>query len=143
MKTRCPYFCLLFFCCWIWTATCLQAAQDYVAAGPCKVESFETEWTYLPRDANEKRKVPVKIYYPAQTSTTLPVIIFSHGLGGSRENYAYLAQHWASHGYLCIHPTHLGSDTSLLRGTLRPMQALRRAAADPQNIVTRPQDISC
>jgi predicted dienelactone hydrolase len=42
-----------------------------------------------------------------------PVIIFSHGLGGSGAAYAQLLEHWASHGYVCIAPTH--GDSQLLR----------------------------
>lgn len=133
----------------IWGCSQLYAA-DYAAAGPYAVDSQDTEWTYTPQpppilglSASEARTLPVRIYYSTQTTATLPVIIFSHGLGGSRENYAYLARHWASHGYLCIHPTHPGSDTSLLRETKRPMQALRRAALDPRNAAYRPQDVSC
>ena len=138
--TLTPVLWLLFaLCC----APLCHAIADYAAPGPFPVESFEAEWSYTPQGTQAERKVPSKVYYPTETTGTLPVIIFSHGLGGSRENYGYLAQHWTSHGFICIHPTHLGSDTGVLRGTLRPMKALRRAAADPENIATRPQDITC
>lgn len=32
-------------------------------------------------------------------------VIFCHGLGASGRDYAELSGHWASHGYLVIHPT--------------------------------------
>ena len=62
------------------------------AAGPYKVASVKYEW----RDTARDREVPVKIYYPADCNTPCPVIIFSHGLGGSRDGYEYLGRHWAS-----------------------------------------------
>ena len=46
------------------------------------------------------REVPVKISdYPA-SGGRCPVVIFSHGLGGSRDGDQYLGRHWASHGYV-------------------------------------------
>jgi len=35
-----------------------------------------------------------------------PVIIWSHGMGGSKDGYQPLATYWASHGYVVIQPTH-------------------------------------
>ncbi|MDR1957813.1 MAG: hypothetical protein LBQ54_02015, partial [Planctomycetaceae bacterium] len=34
-------------------------------------------------DSARNRYVPVKIYYPHKTSSHCPIILFSHGLGGS------------------------------------------------------------
>lgn len=45
--------------------------------------------------------------------TAHPLIIFSHGAGGSQNAFAELSQHWASHGYIVVHPTH--SDSVELR----------------------------
>jgi predicted dienelactone hydrolase len=95
-------------------------------------------------DAKRDRKVPVKIYYPADAKGRLPVIIFSHGLGGSREGYGYLGKYWASHGYVSVHPQHLGSDTSVWQSVPlgERMQALTKAAYDVTNAINRPLDIS-
>ena len=46
----------------------------------------------------------------------------SHGLGGSHEGYAYLGRHLASHGYVVVHVTHLGSDTDALRDAMGGME---------------------
>src|SRR5271170_3301939 len=70
------------------------------------VEVLRYEWF----DASRNRKVPVKIYYPNTSDGVFPVIIFSHGLGGSREGYEYLGRHWAACGYVSVHVQHLGSD---------------------------------
>lgn len=37
---------------------------------------------------------------------TMPVIVFSHGLGGSRDGYDGLVAAWAARGYLVLQPTH-------------------------------------
>lgn len=50
-----------------------------------------------PVDAERERTVPVKVYLP-ETEKPLPVILFSHGLGGSRKASPYLGNHWAEAG---------------------------------------------
>jgi predicted dienelactone hydrolase len=39
----------------------------------------------------------------------VPVIVFSHGLGGSNEAFPKAARLWASHGYVVVLPTHADS----------------------------------
>lgn len=41
----------------------------------------------------------------------LPIIIFSHGFGGSLDGYSPLVDYWAAHGFVVIQPTHLDSRT--------------------------------
>ena len=57
-------------------------------------------------DANRKRPVPVRLYLPQQASPNgpVPLVVFSHGLGGSRMGYSYLARHWADAGMASLHP---------------------------------------
>jgi predicted dienelactone hydrolase len=104
------------------------------------VDTVKYDW----QDAKRDRAVPVKIYYPKTGSGPFPIIIFSHGLGGSRDGYSYLGNYWASHGYVSVHLQHIGSDTSVFQnasgGELH--QTLVRAAADPGNITNRPLDVS-
>ena len=71
----------------------------------------------------------------------LPVILFSHGLGGSREGYSYLGQHWASHGYVCVHLQHPGSDSSVWRGQAEPLKALKEAVRTPRLAMDRSADV--
>lgn len=106
--------------------------------GPYAVESA----TYLWTDDARHRDVPVKVYFPKTGAGPFPVIIFSHGLGGTREGYAYLGNGWASHGYVSVHVQHKGSDDAVWRHKLRPMKAMREAAMDPRNAVERPKDVS-
>jgi predicted dienelactone hydrolase len=104
--------------------------------GPYQVETSLFDWT----DASRGRLVPVKIYSP-QGAGPFPVIVFSHGLGGSRDGYEYLGRHWASHGYVSVHVQHPGSDSSVWQGTLHPLKSMRAAASDPANSIARPLDV--
>jgi len=101
------------------------------------VEVVTYEWT----DTVRQREVPVKIYYP-QSSGRCPVIIMSHGLGGSRDGYEYLGRHWASHGYVSVHLQHKGSDNEVWKGAANPREALQNAAGKLANAVNRPKDVS-
>lgn len=115
-----------------------KAAYPKADPGPNSVTSGTAEW----KDANRDRVVPVKIYRPKKLDTSTPIVIYSHGLGGSREGYGYLATFWASHGYVVVLPQHAGSDEAVWKGEANPKQALAKAAADPRNAAQRPKDIS-
>jgi fermentation-respiration switch protein FrsA (DUF1100 family) len=133
---------LLAFFASLWAADRVDAAVEYSAkAGPYPVATLSQTW----HDAKRNRDVPVKIYYPkataAQGPQSFPVIIFSHGLGGSRDGYSYLGEHWASCGYVSVHVQHRGSDDAILH-TLRPFKALREAATKAENAINRPLDVS-
>jgi predicted dienelactone hydrolase len=105
--------------------------------GPFVVEVATYDWVDKTRD----REVPVKIYSPKTGSRPFPVIIFSHGLGGSRDGYEYLGRHWASHGYVSVHLQHKGSDTAVWKGQARPMEAMRNSLKDPRGAINRPLDV--
>jgi dienelactone hydrolase len=116
-----------------------KGAEYKADSGPFSVEIVHYDWS----DTNRDRKVPAKIYYP-KGAGPFPVIIFSHGLGGSREGYEYLGRHWASHGYVSVHLQHIGSDDSIWRDASpgERMQRLRQAVANLENAANRPQDVS-
>ncbi len=67
------------------------------------------------RDASRNRDIPVKIYYPGHISGSIPLIVFSHGYGGTDQGYEYLGRGWADAGYIVVFPTHRGSDDAALR----------------------------
>jgi len=87
-------------------------------------------------DRSRGRKIPIKIYEPEVMSGRLPLVIFSHGLGSSREGYRYLGRYWASRGYVVIHVQHPGSDNRL------SWLGLYRAARAGDVAGNRPRDIS-
>ena len=61
-------------------------------------------------DAQRGRTIPVRIYYPANAAERFPVVVFSTGLGRSRDDCAYLGRHWAGCGYVSVFVQHPGSD---------------------------------
>src|SRR5581483_4684895 len=106
---------LSFLVCAVSFSTPVNAAETIPAVQPTAsnpVEAVRYDWV----DAKRHRDVPVKIYYPKTGDGPFPVIVFSHGLGGSREGYEYLGNYWASHGYVSVHLQHLGSDDSVWKG---------------------------
>jgi len=113
----------------------LLAADALAAPAPFTVAQYDVEW----HDAARNRTVAARIYAPANAPGPLPVIIFSHGLGNSRTGYAYLGRHWASHGFVSIHPEHLGADVDVTRHGL---WHLYRAGFDRANWRNVPLDIS-
>lgn len=84
---------------------------QYGDAGPNAVETRLETW----HDPERDRALPVKLYIPDGDGPH-PVIVFSHGLGGTREAAPYLGEHWASHGFLGVFVQHPGTDASLWQG---------------------------
>ena len=78
-------------------------------AGALTVTTALQTW----RDDKRGRSLPVRILAAATPLKSSPVILFSHGLGGSREGGKLWGEHWASHGYIVVHLQHLGSDESI------------------------------
>jgi predicted dienelactone hydrolase len=96
---------------------------------------------YEPVDASRSRTVPVKIYR-VKSEEARPVIVFSHGLGGSRENGVYLAEHWARSGYVAVFVQHPGSDESVWKETARgERMAAMKQAASGRSLIDRLGDI--
>lgn len=82
----------------------------YLAAGEKLYYSkykIKTVNIYL-KDEKRDFYLPLKIKFPVSTGK-FPVIIFSHGLGGSGNGYSSLTDLWASSGYITIQPTHRDS----------------------------------
>lgn len=116
------------------------AALTAPAASAPKFQAHEYEWV----DAARDRSVPVRLYMPLAVSgkAALPLIVFSHGIGGSRRGYTYLGHHWANHGFASLHLQHTGSDRQLWSGN--PLQVVGRlhAAAQESEAIHRARDFS-
>jgi predicted dienelactone hydrolase len=93
-------------------------------------------------DNQRQRDIPIRVYFPPAKSPSL-VILFSHGLGGSREGSGYLGEHWAGRGYVTVFLQHPGSDASVWKDKSagRRMEAMREAA-NGQNFLLRVKDVS-
>lgn len=98
-------------------------------------------------DAQRQRRVPVRLYLPNVASAVVPVplIAFSHGIGGSRAGYSHLGRYWASNGFASLHVQHLGSDRAIWTGgAFGPLSILvnLQDAAQDTNAIHRARDIS-
>lgn len=92
-------------------------------------------------DEARSRDIPVLVYLPAG-GAACPIVLFSHGLGGSRDMGVYLGEHWASRGYVAVFLQHPGSDTGVWQGKGRGQaRAALLKAASAQNLVLRVQDV--
>ena len=116
----------------------MSALPIVLAALAGAVSETSTNW----HDAVRDRDIPVKIYAPVTMTNPVPLIVFSHGLGGTRDGYRYLGEHWASNGFICVHVQHAGSDDTAWRDQGDKFTAMRQAALDPKNWSDRPRDVS-
>lgn len=111
-----------------------------VASAPAPDASTVCEMRW--RDAARTREVPVRIRMPNGTAR-VPVVLYSHGLGGSLDAGTDFAKAWASAGIAVIHLQHAGSDGELLRGkTGRQEQiAALRGGMGADQLVARTGDV--
>ena len=109
---------------------------------PLKVaEEKMVSQTFEVKDAKRVRTLPVRVYLPAGTQPA-PVILFSHGLGGSRDNNPYLGNHWAKRGYVVVFVQHPGSDESVWKNVpLAQRMGAMQKAASLDNFLMRAKDI--
>lgn len=105
---------------------------------PYRIVDFE--W----KDQARQRPVPARLYWPAAATagTPVPMVVFSHGIGGSRQGYSYLGKHWSAHGVASLHLQHVGSDAALWKGNPFGVVDRLRAAAQEKEAVARAADVS-
>ncbi len=120
-----------------WAAGQPTRDAPYTQAGPYPVAVSDAVW----RDPARNRDIPVRVYAPSGAGL-VPLIIFSHGLGGSRAAGEAWLRHWAGNGYVCLAVQHHGSDEELWRG-LGPWRAMRkmREAASAAQLLERVRDV--
>lgn len=101
------------------------------------------------RDADRGRDVPVRLTLPAGAPAPRPLVVLSHGAGGTREGLAYLAEHLAARGAVVATVQHAGSDREALAGGRSGLAAarglrerLQAMIEDPANLAARPRDVS-
>ncbi|MEM1367141.1 MAG: alpha/beta hydrolase [Cyanobacteria bacterium P01_H01_bin.15] len=108
-------------------------------AEPGPLATTHTTWNLVDTNRDD-RKFYVEVHTPATLPTgELPVIVISHGLNSRPEDFADVAEHLASNGFVVVMPQHPGSDTAqgdaLLKGTSRVLFRL-------DEFINRPADIS-
>ncbi len=93
------------------------------------------------KDEARKREVPLKVYLPS-TDNAAPVVLFSHGLGGTRNGSGFLGKHWCARGYVAVFLQHPGSDDSVWKDVpLTKRMAAMKQAASGRNYLQRVQDV--
>jgi predicted dienelactone hydrolase len=92
--------------------------------------------TAVLHDAQRNKDVLMTVEYPTRGGP-FPVIVFSHGYGGTKEDYTPLTEYWTSRGYICIKPQH--ADAGALREIMTKRRAERRAQMEKDRAEGKPQ----
>ncbi len=88
------------------------------------------------RDGARQRTVPWLLRQPAGAGPW-PWVVYSHGLGGSREGGWRWGEAWAAAGVAVLHLQHAGSDSGILRAGLDAV----RSAASVEQLIARVGDV--
>lgn len=86
----------------------------HLEVGPYRVNTTDT---LVLHDAARNKDLTVKVRVPvpkgsgdkAPQNEKLPMVVFSHGLGGSKDGFGELCDHLCSYGYVVVSPTHADS----------------------------------
>ncbi|MGD9923445.1 MAG: alpha/beta hydrolase family protein [Pseudorhodoplanes sp.] len=121
--------------------------------GPARTQSLSNEpgfrivdfdWV----DAARSRPVPARLHWPNEiaardpaSKARVPLIVFSHGMGGSRRGYSYLARYWAERGVASLHVQHVGSDRSVWTGNPFTLVQRLHSAAHESEALARGLDV--
>jgi dienelactone hydrolase len=92
------------------------------------------------RDGERDRPVPAKLYLPKQAKS-VPLVVLSHGIGGSREGYSYIGKFLAANGIAALHLQHAGSDRALWFGNPITMVFRLQGAAQANEAIARARDV--
>ena len=103
---------------------------------PAAFEVLDLDWV----DEARQRPVPVRLHLP-QAPQRMPLVVFSHGIGGTRRGYSWLGQHLASHGVASLHLQHVGSDRQVWTGNVLNIVGRLQDAAQDQEAVARVHDL--
>lgn len=99
-------------------------------------------------DPARGRPIPTRIHMPAEPGPW-PVVIFSHGFGGSLAAFGNSGRAWASKGVVVLHPTHTDSlqvpdptlpddDARAVRAALAAARGERPTGAPLAEVMERP-----
>ena len=108
--------------------------SDPSGPGPYSSGKAVYDW----HDDSRDRALPTSVWYPARPDGTAdrshapyPLILFSHGSGGSRDLYTFITAHLAAHGFVvaaCDHQGNVGLEQFV--------------PSEPYMAIKRPEDIS-
>jgi predicted dienelactone hydrolase len=111
------------------------ASPAFEDPGAFDSEILDLHW----HDAARDRTLPLRVRLP-RSDAPVPIVLFSHGLGGSVDGGQFWGEHWASHGMAVVHLQHPGSDSAVWQGGDGVRRALREATR-PQQLIARALDV--
>ena len=121
--------------------TALAARAAPASAQSVAASVVDETWT----DTARKRDVPVRLRWPDPGAHPgeRPVVLFSHGLGGTRDGGSVWGEDWARAGLVVVHLQHPGSDLAAVRASATSFndKAGLRAAAGPEQLLARLRDV--
>jgi predicted dienelactone hydrolase len=136
---------------WLLGCAASMGASSMAWAQPAAgVVRIDEEW----RDSVRSRTLPVRLYLPNvpalsagalrfdASRASVPWVIFSHGLGGSRAGGRAWGEALAAAGYLAVHVQHPGSDDAIWKGKPAAQAALGlREGATGEQLMARIGDV--
>jgi dienelactone hydrolase len=111
---------------------------------PYQISIEKGSWT---DSARRNRVIPYKIYTPQPKpdeamQNAWPLVVWSHGLGGSRDGAGFISRYIAAHGYVVVHIQHHGTDSSLWEGKPgHPWDIIRATHIPRRATLQRLQDV--
>ncbi|MCA9188724.1 MAG: hypothetical protein R3E01_07955 [Pirellulaceae bacterium] len=118
-----------------------EQLQSVHLEADAEYEATTLEFPDLVDNNRQQRRVPIKVHLP-DGDGPFPLVVFSHGAGGSWDaNYAQ-AKHLAQHGFAVLCVEHVGSNTQRLRNSGRFLQEILDMTRDADEVLNRPRDIS-
>lgn len=128
---------------WVWGLMLINACGLAGAYDPLEVPAPGAVEVVdlMVEDAKRQREIPLRVYLP-NAKEAAPVVLFSHGLGGSCKGNAYLGEHWAGRGYVAVFVQHPGSDESIWQDVpRRQIKWVFDQAANGENFLLRVKDV--
>ncbi|HQR22461.1 MAG TPA: hypothetical protein PKV98_16455 [Burkholderiaceae bacterium] len=120
-----------------------QVPDDALASVPATSAPAYGTVEFELHDPVRGRAVPVRLYLPVWdgSSARVPLVVFSHGIGGSRRGYSYLGSHFAANGIASLHVQHVGSDRALWLGNPFGLIGRLHDAAQEREAINRVMDL--
>lgn len=104
-------------------------------------QSFDLIKTEYADEARGGRIVPVKIYKPVANGPH-PLVLWSHGLGGTRDGAGFIARALAERGVMVVNMQHDGTDDVLWRGMPgHPWDNIKKAKITNEVLLNRWRDV--
>lgn len=116
----------------------LQTNMNPSQAGPFEAQNR----SLLLRDTKRDRMIPVELYWSDYSHG--PLIVISHGFGADRKFLSYLADHFASYGFVVASIEHPGSNVAALSALMRESSSYDQPSRilPASEFIDRPKDVS-